>query len=172
MAFIDPSKRRQTIADHVDFCRGFLKIFGCTHFKINMGSRPQNGTTVDDIKAIAETVLELGQRTLEMGVTIAPHPHIWGPIERPEEVRALLDQTDPDIVSWIPDTAQLNLGGGDPLQLIDITTTDWPLFTGRTRRHRIAVMRARHRRKRCTQRKSCTKIWDPVGLTTLLFGPG
>ena len=104
MAFIDPSKRRQTIADHVDFCRGFLKIFGCTHFKINMGSRPQNGTTVDDIKAIAETVLELGQRTLEMGVTIAPHPHIWGPIERPEEVRALLDQTDPDIVSWIPDT--------------------------------------------------------------------
>ena len=22
MAFIDPSKRRQTIADHVDFCRG------------------------------------------------------------------------------------------------------------------------------------------------------
>ena len=34
-------------------------------------------------------------------------------------MRALLDQTDPDIVSWIPDTAQLNLGGGDPLQLID-----------------------------------------------------
>ena len=31
---------------------------------------------------------EIGKRTLEMGVTIAPHPHIWGPIERPEEVRA------------------------------------------------------------------------------------
>ena len=91
MAFIDPSKRRQTIADHVAFCRDFLQVFGCRHFKINMGSRPPNGTTVDDIKAIAETVLELGQRTLEMGVTIAPHPHIWGPIERPEEVRALLD---------------------------------------------------------------------------------
>ncbi|MDP6750872.1 MAG: sugar phosphate isomerase/epimerase [Candidatus Poribacteria bacterium] len=119
MTFIDPSKRRQTIADHVTFCSDFLKIFGCTYFKINMGSRPQSGTTVDDIKAIAETVLELGQRTLEMGVTIAPHPHIWGPIERPEEVRALLDQTDPDIVSWIPDTAQLNLGGGDPVRLID-----------------------------------------------------
>jgi sugar phosphate isomerase/epimerase len=119
MAFIDRSKRRETIADHVAFCRDFLKIFGCTHFKINMGSRPQNGTTADDIKAISETVSELGKRTLEMGVTIAPHPHIWGPIERPEEVRALLDQTDPDIVSWIPDTAQLNLGGGDPVQLID-----------------------------------------------------
>ena len=116
--FIDPTKRDETIADHVAFCRDFLKVFGCTHFKINMGARPNGGTSAEDIKAISETVTELGKRTLEMGVTIAPHPHIWGPIERPEEVRALLDQTDPDIVSWIPDTAQLNLGGGDPVALI------------------------------------------------------
>ena len=116
--FIDPSKRSETVADHVAFCRDFLKVFGCNHFKINMGRRPVNGTTAADIKAIAETVTEIGNRTLEMGVTIAPHPHIWGPIERPEEVCALLDQTDSEIVSWIPDTAQLNLGGGDPVQLI------------------------------------------------------
>lgn len=119
MEFIDRLKRKETVADHVTFCRDFLKLFGCTHFKINMGRRPENGSTADDIKAISETVTEIGKRTLEMGVTIAPHPHIWGPIERPEEVRALLDQTDPDVVSWIPDTAQLNLGGGDPVQLID-----------------------------------------------------
>jgi inosose dehydratase len=117
--FIDPSKRTETISDHVAFCRDFLRVFGCRHFKINMGGRPAGGTTAADIKAIAETVTELGKHTLDMGVTIAPHPHIWGPIERPEEVRALLDGTDPKIVSWIPDTAQLNLGGGDPLQLID-----------------------------------------------------
>ncbi len=119
MEFIDRSKRQETVADHVAFCRDFLKVFGCTHYKINMGSRLERATTADEIKAIAETVTEIGKRTLEMGVTIAPHPHIWGPIERPEEVRALLDQTDPAIVSWIPDTAQLNLGGGDPVQLID-----------------------------------------------------
>jgi len=117
--FIDASKREQTVSDHVDFCRDFLKVFGCAHFKINMGGRPSGGTTPEDIRAIAETVTEIGKRTGDLGVTIAPHPHIWGPIERPEEVRALLDQTDPAIVSWIPDTAQLNLGGGDPVQLID-----------------------------------------------------
>lgn len=119
MEFIDRSKRAETIADHVTFCRDFLEVFGCTHYKINMGSRLDHATTADEIKAIAETVTEIGKRTLEMGVKIAPHPHIWGPIERPEEVRALLDQTDPAIVSWIPDTAQLNLGGGDPVGLID-----------------------------------------------------
>jgi sugar phosphate isomerase/epimerase len=56
MEFIDRSKRQETIADHVAFCRDFLKVFGCTHFKINMGSRPQHETTADEIKAIAETV--------------------------------------------------------------------------------------------------------------------
>ena len=60
----------------------------------------------------ARTVSLRGRR----GIKIAPHPHIWGPIERPEEVRGLLDQTDPALVWWIPDTAQLNLGGGDPVR--------------------------------------------------------
>lgn len=52
---IDRSKRQETVADHVAFCRDFLKVFGCTHFKSNMGRRPQNGTTTADLKAIAET---------------------------------------------------------------------------------------------------------------------
>lgn len=116
--FIDPAAQQQTIEDHVAFCRDVLSVFGCTWFKINMGRRPAGGTTPEHVKRIADTINQLGRRTLELGVTIAPHPHIWGPIERPEEVRGLLDQTDPRYVSWIPDTAQLNLGGGDPVQLI------------------------------------------------------
>jgi inosose dehydratase len=116
--FIDPAGRQRTIDDHVAFCRDFLSVFGCRWFKINMGRRPTAGTTDEEIKAIAETINQLGRRTRELGITIAPHPHIWGPIERPEEVRRLLELTDPALVGWIPDTAQLNLGGGDPLQLI------------------------------------------------------
>lgn len=117
--FIDPAAHEQTIADHLAFCRDFLSVFGCTWFKINMGRRPASGTTPEHVRTIAATVEELGKRTLgEYGIKIAPHPHIWGPIERPEEVRGLLDQTDPGAVWWIPDTAQLNLGGGDPVQLI------------------------------------------------------
>lgn len=117
--FIDPAARQRTIDDHVAFARDFLSVFGCTHFKINMGRRPDHPTTDAEIESIATTIGVLGRRTLDLGIKIAPHPHIWGPIERPEEVHKLLDQTDPAVVWWIPDTAQLNLGGGDPLALMD-----------------------------------------------------
>jgi inosose dehydratase len=116
--FIDPDARVRTIADHVAFTRDVLKVFGCTYFKINMGARPKHGTTDAELQTIANTINELGRATDAMGVRISPHPHIWGPIERPHEVERLLALTDPAYVSWIPDTAQLNLGGGDPVALI------------------------------------------------------
>lgn len=116
--FINPSGRQQTVDDHVAFARDFLKVFGCTYFKINMGRRPAGGTSDADIKAIATTVNEIGKRTLDLGIRIAPHPHIWGPIERPEEVHRLMELTDPRYVDLIVDTAQINLGGGDPVEMI------------------------------------------------------
>jgi sugar phosphate isomerase/epimerase len=116
--FIDPAARQQTIDDHVAFTRDFLTVFGCKHFKINLGSRPPRGTTEDDLHAIAETLNELGRRTAEYDVMLAPHPHIWGPVERPEEVHRILEWTDPEYVALTLDTAQILLGGGDPMALL------------------------------------------------------
>lgn len=117
--FIDPARRRRTIDDHVRFVDEFLCQFGCRHFKINLGRRPLEGTSDDDVRAIADTLNELGRRTAEYGVRLAPHPHIWGPVERPEEIRALLALTDPDLVSLTLDTAHVRLGGGDPMEFLD-----------------------------------------------------
>jgi inosose dehydratase len=118
--FIDPALRQRTIDDHMAFARDFLSVFGCQHFKINMGRRPPAGPTDADLQAIADTINELGRRTADLGIRIAPHPHIWGPIERPEEVRRLLELTDPALVSLTLDTAHINLGGGDPLEFVDV----------------------------------------------------
>ena len=115
--FIDPAARQQTIDDHVAFARDFLTIFGCPHFKINMGARPaSNSTSDEEIQAIASALNELGRRTAEYGIKLAPHPHIWGPIERPHEIVRLLELTDPEYVALTVDTAHINLGGGDPNQ--------------------------------------------------------
>jgi inosose dehydratase len=117
--FIDPSQRAQTVADHVAFARDFLTVFGCEHFKINLGGRLPTGTTLEQIRAVAETCNEIGRRTLDLGIKLGAHAHIWCSIERPEEIRAFLDLTDPRYVWFLPDTGQINLGGGDPVAIIE-----------------------------------------------------
>ena len=117
--FIDPDRRAQTVADHVEFARRFLAEFGCQHFKVNLGVRPAAGTSDGDLCSIAAALNELGRRTAALGIRLAPHPHIWGPVERPGEIHRLLELTDPDLVSLTLDTGQVRLGGGDPNALLD-----------------------------------------------------
>ncbi|MFN8521619.1 MAG: sugar phosphate isomerase/epimerase [Chloroflexota bacterium] len=117
--FISPDLKQETIDDHLAWVRANHTYFGCQHFKINMGRRGLAGTSDDDLKVLADSLNQLGKGTLELGVKLSPHPHIWGPIERPNEIHRLMELTDPRYVFLLPDTAHLNLGGGDPLALID-----------------------------------------------------
>jgi inosose dehydratase len=119
MDFISPEGRQQTIEDHIAFAGDFLSLFGCEHFKINMGPRPLGGPSDEDLKALADSLNELGRRTAEIGIKLAPHPHIWGPVERPEEIDRIMELTDPAYVWLLPDTAHITLGGGDPVEIID-----------------------------------------------------
>jgi hypothetical protein len=80
--FIDPDQVAKTIADHVAFARDFLQPFGVHVWKCNMGSRPPGGPTDDQLKTLANTLNEIGRQTIAMGIRMAPHPHIWGPMER------------------------------------------------------------------------------------------
>jgi inosose dehydratase len=116
--FIDPAKVQQTIDDHARFVKDFLRFFGCRHFKINLGQRPQGGPTEEHLKTMARTLNELGKRTAEFGVRLAPHPHIWSPLERQDEVEKIIQMTSPGYVLFVADTAHLTLGGIDPVQFI------------------------------------------------------
>jgi inosose dehydratase len=116
--FITPELRQETIDDHIAWVRNNHTFFGCKHFKINMGRRTPEGTSDDDLKMLADGLNTLGEATADLGVKLSPHPHIWGPIERPEEIHKLMAWTDPRYVYLLPDTAHLNLGGGDPLELM------------------------------------------------------
>jgi inosose dehydratase len=117
--FLDPAQREQTLRDHVAFARDFLAVFGCKHFKMNMGRRRASGTTDADVQAVADTLNELGRRIADLGILVAPHPHIWGPVERQHEIEGLMALTDPTLVYLTPDTAHVNLGGGDPVMIVD-----------------------------------------------------
>ena len=143
--FLDPQEIPKTIADHVAYCREILQPLGCDHWKINMGQRPAGGNVSgfaelvsdDQLKRLADTLNELGRQTIAMGVRLAPHPHIWGPMgmqgiepyprgieeesdgERDEEVRRVMELTDPAYVWMTVDTGHIVLGGGDSVKIID-----------------------------------------------------
>jgi sugar phosphate isomerase/epimerase len=106
------------IAAMVNFAHDFLAPCGCDHWKTNMGSRPEGGPSDDQLKTLANTLNEIGRQTIAFGVRLAPHPHIWGPMEREHEVRTVMAHTDPKYVWLTADTAHLTLGGSDALQII------------------------------------------------------
>ena len=49
---------------------------------------------------------------------MAPHPHIWGPMERERDVRRVMELTDPQYVWLTTDTGHLTLGGMDAVQIM------------------------------------------------------
>lgn len=117
--FTDPSKVEETIAAHATFARDFLAHFGCSHFKINVGPQREGGTIGDEqLRTMARALNELGKRTAEVGVRLAPHPHLWSPFERQEEVDRVLELTDPRYVFLTADTAHLTLAGMDPVEFL------------------------------------------------------
>ena len=116
--FIDPDQVPKTIADHVAFARDFLQPFGATVWKCNMGNRPPGGPSDDQLKRLANTLNEIGRQTIAMGIRVAPHPHIWGPMEREPEVRRVMELTDPKYVWLTTDTGHLTLGGMDTVQIM------------------------------------------------------
>jgi inosose dehydratase len=116
--FIDRDEIPRTIADHVAFARDFLQPFGVTVWKCNMGNRPPGGPSDDQLKRLADTLNEIGRQTIAMGIRTAPHPHIWGPMEREPEVRRVMELTDPKYVWLTTDTGHLTLGGMDAVQIM------------------------------------------------------
>ena len=117
--WIDEEGNTQLISDMVNFARNFLAPCGCDHWKTNMGARPEGGPSDDQLKRLAATLNEIGRQTLALGVRLAPHPHIWGPMEREHEFRTVMSLTDPKYVWLTTDTAHLTLGGMDPVKIVN-----------------------------------------------------
>jgi sugar phosphate isomerase/epimerase len=117
-AWISPDGNTELITAMVNFARDFLAPCGCDHWKTNMGTRPAGGPSDEQLKILANTLNEIGRQTTAFGVRLAPHPHIWGPMEREHDMRRVMELTDPKYVYLTADTAHLTLGGGDALKII------------------------------------------------------
>jgi inosose dehydratase len=103
-------------------CSGPLVLAGdANETRLAAAARPdaQQETALrgEEFARAAERVERAARRAHVRGVTATFHPHIGTCIESPEEIAALLDATDPDVVSICFDTGHTVVGGGDPLEL-------------------------------------------------------
>ncbi len=108
----------ELVTDMVAFARDFLAPCGCNHWKTNLGGRPAQGPSDDQLKKLADTLNEIGRQTIAHGVRLGPHPHIWGPMEREHEFRRVMELTDPRYVWLTLDTGHNVLGGMDVVQIV------------------------------------------------------
>jgi inosose dehydratase len=117
MHFEDTAKHGKLIDDHLRLSR-FIREFGCTHMKINLGPRRQEGTTDEDLKNIAKVLSSLGRRMKqEESVQLAIHAHMWSQFENRREIDFVLANTDPQDVKFVLDTGHITMAGIDPVEL-------------------------------------------------------
>jgi len=118
-AWLGGKARKELIGRMEAFARDFLQPLGIDHWKNNMGPRPPGGPSDDQLKALADTANEIGQRTKKYGVRLSLHAHLWGPMEREPDFRKVMSLTDPNYVWLILDTGHNVLGGMNPVKIAD-----------------------------------------------------
>jgi inosose dehydratase len=77
----------------------------------------ETALSADELRRACARVEVAAQRALDRGVVATFHPHTGTYIESPEEVAAMLEATDPDVVKLCFDTGHTVVGGGDPVEL-------------------------------------------------------
>ncbi|MBI1897629.1 MAG: TIM barrel protein [Acidobacteria bacterium] len=116
MHFQDPARHDRIVEQHVSLVR-FIKRFGCTHLKINLGPRRPEGTSSEDLRHMATVLNEIGRRATAEGIKFAPHAHMWSQFENRREIDYIMGHTDPKHVFFVLDTGQITMAGIDPVEL-------------------------------------------------------
>jgi inosose dehydratase len=114
---LEPSREQALIAEHLEHAR-FLRDAGGLYLQI-IDERPRGRpATPEDYRRLGHLLTKLGERTADVGIPVAYHPHMGALGEKPDEVERILDASDPRYVKLLLDVAHYRQGGGDPVEAI------------------------------------------------------
>jgi inosose dehydratase len=100
-------------ADLVVLCDAIQEERGAWAGRILDPSAPR--LTEEGRIVLAQNAAAVAERLRDLGMRTAYHPHVATYVEAPDEVRSLLDGTDPSLLGLCLDTGHLAYGGGDPV---------------------------------------------------------
>jgi|GEM_PF-3480909 len=96
----------------------FLKNIGCDILLIDGGIKNPEKNTKDIYKIAIENINDIGYIAKELGLKTSWHQH-WGSMfDTNDSFEFLMENTDPKVIGFCPDTAQLFLSSMDPLTVI------------------------------------------------------
>lgn len=117
-SYFRPSYLRERRDGDVELSRRVIDASaeaGCQNILIDGGDQKPEGTTEDDYQRVAEVANIVGALAREAGMRCSWHQH-WGTMfEWSAPFDRLMALTDPDLVKFCPDTAQLMMGDFDVL---------------------------------------------------------
>ncbi|MDQ3292643.1 MAG: sugar phosphate isomerase/epimerase [Bacteroidota bacterium] len=113
--FIFPDILEEELAK-IESVAAFASELGAEHLVIGGGAIRANGIKESDYKALGDalnTVIEIAER-----YNLAPgyHPHLGTCVQAPEQLDKLMPLTK---INLVPDTAHIEAGGGDPVEVIN-----------------------------------------------------
>lgn len=114
---IDPALEASELATHVAHA-AFVRDVGGRFLQV-IDERPKGrAIAAADYTRLGKLMTELGRRTADIGVPLVYHHHMNSLGEKPQEIDAVLDATDPRAVGVLFDIAHYQQGGGDPIAAI------------------------------------------------------
>jgi inosose dehydratase len=117
--WIEPAAESGLIEDGRRWATAVKELGGDVLMVVPGGRRDEPPYGLDDFKRMAEVMNRVGGVAREAGAVAAMHPH-WGTMaESPLEIEVLLENLDPALVGFAPDTGQIAKGGADPIAMID-----------------------------------------------------
>jgi inosose dehydratase len=72
----------------------------------------------EDFKKLGRLLTAVGKRTTDLGIKLGYHNHMDSLGESPDEVDAIMNESDPRYVKLLLDVAHYAQGGGDPAKAI------------------------------------------------------
>ncbi len=101
--------------DKIERAAELAARFGAEHLVVGGGAIRARGVQEDDYRRLGaglERVVEIAGRA---GLTASFHPHLGTIAQSPDQIEQIFQHTS---INFCPDTAHLELGGGDPAALI------------------------------------------------------
>lgn len=115
---IDPAAETDQLASHVANAK-YVAAAGGLYLQVLDALKPYpRAVTPEECKRLGTLLTALGKRVNDVGVKLGYHNHMNTIGQRPDDVRRVMDASDPRCVGLELDTAHWVAGGGDPAKAV------------------------------------------------------